>query len=262
MARHAARTVLVALALLALAVGCTADPGVRPTASAPVPKAPATVPPEAATAWRPLAPLSGEQLRAALAPVAELPPGTTTEDEAPPSDATVATIARAAQRKPACAPVLDAMIEQSADSARLTYVTGDNNLGNRTSVQLAGVPGGRARADFEALRDAVHGGGCTSLRLNDRSGAEPLEVEPVAFQALEVPVVGFRLLSPTGAMAGRGGFTRLYLYAAVGDNRAVFYKGDDTALAPALPTGLVTAQIHRLVTAGASPEPTPMAVTP
>ncbi|MEU4114957.1 hypothetical protein AB0F71_10730 [Kitasatospora sp. NPDC028055] len=252
----------MALGLLALVVGCTADPGVRPTESASAARAPHSVPPEAATAWRPLAPLSREQLRATLVPVSELPAGTTTEEEAPVSDTTAETIARAAKRSPGCAPVLDAMIEQSADAARLTYVTGDNTRSNRTLVEVAAVPGGRARERFEALRDAVHGGSCTSLRLSDRFGAEPLEVEPVASQASEVPVVGFRLLSSTGAATSRGGSTWLYLYAAVGDNRAVFCKIDDTALAPSLPTDLVTAQIHRLVTAGASPEPTPTAVTP
>ncbi|MFI6449805.1 hypothetical protein [Kitasatospora sp. NPDC050543] len=70
--------------------------------------------------------------------------------------------------------------------------------------------------------------------------------------AMEAPAVGFRILSPTGAVALPGGFTRVYLYAAVGDNRVLFLTADDTAHAPALRADLVTAQIHQLATATTS----------
>lgn len=51
----------------------------------------------------------------------------------------------------------------------------------------------------------------------------------------------------------RRGVTRVHLYAAVGDNRALFLTVDDAANAPALRTDPVDAQIHRLVTAATSP---------
>ncbi|MET8622559.1 hypothetical protein ABZW30_02150 [Kitasatospora sp. NPDC004669] len=45
----------------------------------------------------------------------------------------------------------------------------------------------------------------------------------------------------------------VFLYVAVGENRVLFVMSDDTAHAPALRTDLVTAQIHRVVTAAPSP---------
>ncbi|MGW2373354.1 MULTISPECIES: hypothetical protein [Kitasatospora] len=53
----------------------------------------------------------------------------------------------------------------------------------------------------------------------------------------------------------------VYLYAAVGDNRVVISVVDDAANAPALRADLVAAQIHRLVTARASPGQVPTRVT-
>ncbi|MFD0351451.1 hypothetical protein ACFQ0M_46140 [Kitasatospora aburaviensis] len=78
------------------------------------------------------------------------------------------------------------------------------------------------------------------------------------FEGLEAPAVGFRILSPTGALETTGGTTTVHLYAAVGDNRILFSKIDDTANHPTLPADLVTAQIHRLLTA---PTPAPAATS-
>ncbi|MBV6700204.1 hypothetical protein KV557_24385 [Kitasatospora aureofaciens] len=162
-------------------------------------------------------------------------------------------MADAARRYPACAPVLMALSEQPAASVRRWYVTGNNVLGNRTLVDVAGLPDGRSRERFDALKDAVYGGGCTSFRLDNGSGSgADLRVEPVPSDALETPAVGFRIVAPTGAVTSQGGFTRVYLYAAAGDNRILFLTADDTAHAPALRTDLVTAQIHRLATTTAT----------
>ncbi|MEV6979139.1 hypothetical protein [Kitasatospora sp. NPDC093806] len=206
------------------------------------------MPSGASPAWRPGAALSREQLTAALVPVAELAPDTTTEDPGA-TPAARASASASASGEAACAPVLAVLSEQPQASARRWYVSGNNVLGNRTLVDAAGLPEGRSRERFEALKDAVYGGGCTAFRPEGGTGGARLRVEAVPSEVTEAPAVGFRILSPTGAVNGAGGFTRVYLYAAVGDNRVLFLKGDDTAHAPALPADLVTAQIHRLVTA-------------
>ncbi|MFF3068936.1 hypothetical protein ACFVSN_02035 [Kitasatospora sp. NPDC057904] len=244
-------------ALIALTAGCSAAPSrsaaTGSTATVGVPAAPsssaATVGP--APAWRALGPLSGDQLTDVLLTAADLPPNSTTE---PAKEATPAAgpdpMADAAQRYPACAPVLTAMSERPGASARRWYVTGNNVLGNRTLVDVGGFTGGRSKERFEALKAAVYGGGCTDVRVDDgRGGSVDLRVEPVPSDTPEVPAVGFRVLTPTAAVASSGGFTRVYLYAAVGDNRILFFTGDDTVHKPALRTDLVTAQIHRLTAA-------------
>ncbi|MGV9269111.1 hypothetical protein ACWDRR_31100 [Kitasatospora sp. NPDC003701] len=273
MARPAARAVPIALALLLLTAGCSGGSpvagsppaGPAPTdggraAPAPATVAPSSAPPAAAPAWRSLEPLSREQLTAALLPVADLPPGSTAEAaDGTPAPGTAARYEAAAQRRPACAPILTALSEQPAASARSLYVTGNNVLGNRTLVDVGSFPGGRVRERFDALAAAVRGG-CPGFRMESGVGAAELRVEEVPADALEAPAVGFRILSPTGAVASVGGTTRVYLYAAVGDNRILFSMVDDTAQAPALRADLVAAQIRRLVTAGASPG-TPTAPT-
>ncbi|MFG2918872.1 hypothetical protein ACGF0D_39060 [Kitasatospora sp. NPDC048298] len=206
------------------------------------PPAPA---PSSAAPWRPLAPLSREQLDASLLQAGDLPSGSTTEPaEAVPG--TPAELADQIKRYPACGPVLTAVSEQLPNSARRWYVTGNNVLGNRTLADLGNIPDGRSRERFDALEHAVYGGGCTGFRAD---GGPQLRVEAVPVEGLEVPAVGFRIVAPTGAVASQGGFTRVYLYAAVGDNRALLLTADDTAHTPALRSDLVTAQVHRLATA-------------
>ncbi|WP_189926625.1 hypothetical protein [Kitasatospora xanthocidica] len=194
--------------------------------------------------WKPLAPLSREQLDASLLRAADLPSGSTTE-AAKAAPGTPADLAGRVQRYPGCGPVLTAVSEQLPDSARRWYVTGDNVLGNRTLADLGSLADGRSRERFDALERAVYGGGCTGFR----AGSGPqLRVEAVPVEGLEVPAVGFRIVAPTGAVASQGGFTRVYLYAAVGDNRALLLTADDTVRTPALRSDLVTAQVHRLAT--------------
>ncbi|MFF2548953.1 hypothetical protein ACFVUY_41225 [Kitasatospora sp. NPDC058063] len=245
-------------ALIALMAGCSAAPpgpaGAGGSSPTGVPAAPPSTaaPAGPAPAWRALGPLSGEQLTDVLLSVADLPPGSTTE---PAKDAPAAgsdPTAVAAQRYPACAPVLTVMSERPAASARRWYVTGNNVLGNRTLVDVGSFTDGRSKERFDALEAAVHGGGCTGFRLDNGGSGADLRVEPVPSAVPEAPAVGFRVVSPTGAVTSQGGFTRVYLYAAVGDNRVLFLTGDDTAHDPALRTDLVTTQIHRLVTSAAT----------
>ncbi|MFG2848823.1 hypothetical protein ACGF12_37590 [Kitasatospora sp. NPDC048296] len=245
------------LALLALMVGCSTAPaesGRTPAAHTPAAHAPSAVPPVATTAWRSLLPLSGRQLTGVLLPVAELPAGSTTEADSGLSGRGVKAMADLAQRYPACAPVLTVMSDQMVGSTRLWYVTGSNTFANRTLVDVGGIPGGRSHERFDKLKDAVYGGGCTGFRPDKPYGGDQLQVEPVSSDALEAPAVGFRILLPTGAMTSQGGLTWVFLYVAVGENRVLFFMADDTAHAPALRTDLVTAQIHRLVTAVPSPD--------
>ncbi|MFF1903030.1 hypothetical protein [Kitasatospora sp. NPDC058218] len=258
MARPAARAVPIALALFLLTVGCSA--GSPPAAPAPTDGGQAgpastsqSASPAAAPVRQALEPLTREQLTAVLLPVADLPAGSTAEAvDSTPAPGTAARYEAAAQRRPACAPILTVLSEQPAASARSLYVTGSNVLGNRTLVDVGGFPAGRVWERFDALAAAVHGG-CPGFRMESGIGAAELRVEAVPSAELEAPAVGFRALSPTGAVASAGGSTRVYLYVAVGDNRILFSVVDDTAHAPALRADLVTAQIHRLVTAGAPP---------
>ncbi|MFB7616465.1 hypothetical protein [Kitasatospora sp. NPDC056181] len=255
MTRFVVRLAPVMLAMTGLMAGCSsapvpgaaspAGPDRGAVASASSPPAPAFPPASSAAPWRPLAPLSREQLDAALLQVADLPSGSTTEP-AKVAPGTPADLAHQIQQYPACGPVLTAVSEQLPDSARRWYVTGNNVLGNRTLADLGSVPDGRSRERFDALERAVYGGGCTGFRTD--SGPQ-LRVEAVPAEGLEVPAVGFRIVAPTGAVASQGGFTRVYLYAAVGDNRVLLLTGDDTARTPALRSDLVTAQVHRLATA-------------
>ncbi|MFD7414534.1 hypothetical protein, partial [Kitasatospora purpeofusca] len=208
-------------------------------------------PPPGGARSRPGAALSGEQLAAALLPDADLPTGSTAEAPAVASAATALDpkAEAAAQQHPECAPVLRAMFERPAGSVSRWYVTGNNVLANRTQIDVAGLADGLSRERFEALRAAVTGGGCTGLRVDNGKGGVQLTVEPVPSPGLDVPAVGFQVRTPTGAVTSPGGLTRVYLWAAVGDNRVLFLTADDTAHAPALRTELVTPQLKRLVAA-------------
>ncbi|WP_327072465.1 hypothetical protein OG196_04185 [Kitasatospora purpeofusca] len=252
-----ARVAPAILALLALTAGCASSPSPSPAAGTPSAAAStaaaggdhAAPPPGAA--WRPGAALSGEPLATALLPDADLPPGSTAEAPAVASTATALDpkTEAAAQQHPECAPVLRAMFERPAGSVRRWYVTGNNVLANRTQIDVAGLADGLSRERFEALRAAVTGGGCTGLRLDNGNGGVQLTVEPVPWPGLDVPAVGFQVRTPTGAVTSPGGLTRVYLWAAVGDNRVLFLTADDTAHAPALRPELVTPQLKRLVAA-------------
>ncbi|MGW4897517.1 hypothetical protein ACWEQL_35495 [Kitasatospora sp. NPDC004240] len=138
------------------------------------------------------------------------------------------------------------MSERPENSVRRWYITGNNVLGNRTLVDLASFSDGRSRERFDALQKAVHGGGCTGFRLSDTG--PHLRIEPIPAPAPEAPTVGFRIVSPTGAITSQGGSTWVYLYTAIGDNRILFTTHDDTAHAPTLRTDLVNAQTRRLTT--------------
>ncbi|WP_159400289.1 hypothetical protein [Streptomyces sp. XY431] len=256
-----ARVASAVLALLALTAGCASSPTSSSPPAAPAPPAPSPAAstsagddqaaPAPGAAWRPSAALSGERLAAALLPDADLPPGSTAEAPAVASTATALDpkAEAAAQQHPECAPVLRAMFERPAESVRRWYVTGNNVLANRTQIDVAGLADGRSRERFEALRAAVTGGGCTGLRLDNGNGGVQLTVEPVPWPGLDVPAVGFRVRTPTGAVTSPGGLTRVYLWAAVGDNRVLFLTADDTAHAPALRPELVTPQLQRLLAA-------------
>ncbi|MEV0192897.1 hypothetical protein AB0I39_30740 [Kitasatospora purpeofusca] len=251
-----ARVVPAVLALLALAAGCASSPAPSP-ALPPSPAASTSAgegsaaPSLSGPAWRPGAALSGEPLATALLPDADLPPGSTAEAPAVASTATALDpkAEAAARQHPECAPVLRAMFERPAGSVRRWYVTGSNVLADRTRIDVAGLADGLSRESFEALRAAVTGGGWTGLRLDNGNGGVQLTVEPVPWPGLDVPAVGFQVRTPTGAVASPGGFTRVYLWAAVGDNRVMFLTADDTAHAPSLRTELVTPQLKRLVAA-------------
>ncbi|MFJ8431361.1 hypothetical protein ACIQ9P_08670 [Kitasatospora sp. NPDC094019] len=254
-----ARVASAILTLLALTAGCASSPS---PSSAPAVSTSAVstsvaspsvgdehAAPEPGAAWRPAAALSGERLASVLLPDADLPSGSTAEAPAVASTATALDPnAEAASRQhPECAPVLRAMFERPAESVGRWYVTGNNVLANRTRIDVAGSADGLSRERFEALRAAVTGGGCTGLRLDNGNGGVQLTVEPVPWPGLDVPAVGFRVRTPTGAVASAGGFTRVYLWAAVGDTRVLFLTADDTAHAPALRPELVTPQVRRLL---------------
>ncbi|MDY0814378.1 hypothetical protein [Kitasatospora purpeofusca] len=260
-AGRSARAASAALALLALTAGCASSPSPRPSPSlSPSPAASTSAgddhgAPAAGAPWRPSAALSGERLAAVLLPDDDLPPGSTAEGlaVAPTATALDPKAEAASQQHPECAPVLRAMFERPAGSVRRWYVTGSNVLANRTQIDVAGIADGLSRERFEALRAAVTGGGCTGLRVDNGKGGVQLTVEPVPWPGLDVPAVGFRVRTPTGAVASAGGFTRVYLWAAVGDNRVLFLAADDTAHAPALRPELVTPQLQRLLAAAGGP---------
>ncbi|MFC5889246.1 hypothetical protein [Kitasatospora aburaviensis] len=273
-----ATTVLALLLLLLVpAAGCSASPdpaGSAPGGSAPAGSAPADgsrtnlapsarVPSPAPPAaprpgWLAVEPLPRERLAAALLSAADLPAGSTTETvDGTPGAETTARYEKAAQRYPACAPIITVLAEQPDAAARRLYVTGNNARRNRTAADIGSFPKDHVRQRFDALAAAVSGG-CSRFRLPGPGGDRELEVEAVPFEGLEAPAVGFRILSPTGALETTGGTTTVHLYAAVGDNRILFSKIDDTANHPTLPADLVTAQIHRLLTA---PTPAPAATS-
>ncbi|WP_030269936.1 hypothetical protein [Streptomyces sp. NRRL B-24484] len=251
MARPAARTAPVLIALLALAAGCSSAPAPAPapgtagdtavTAPAPSTARPGTAP------WRSLAALSPEQLTDLLLSGEDLPPGITSQPAEDSSEGGADAVAATARQYPACAPVL-ALFSEEESVGRYYHVTGNNVLGGLTRLGLLGAAGGRER--YDALASAVYGGGCTGFRL--ASGPQ-VQVEAVGTEGLEAPAVGFRIVTATGAQLSPGGVTRDYLYAAVGDNRALFLTADDTANAPVLRADLVNAQIHRLVAAASAP---------
>lgn len=257
MARRIIRTALLLPALIGLTAACAASPPSPADVRGSAPAADAAAPPSAAApagpapAWRTLGPLSAGQLTDVLLSAADLPPGSTIEPADVPPAAEPDPPAAAALRFPACAPVLTAVSEQPATAARRWYVTGDNTLANRTLVDVGSFTDGRSKERFDAL-EAAASGGCTGFHLDGAGGGIDLRVEPVPAGTSEVPAVGFRVVSPTGGVTSRGGFTRVYLYAAVGDNRVLFHTGDDTAHQPALRTDLVTAQIHRLTASAAT----------
>ncbi|MFJ9948204.1 hypothetical protein [Kitasatospora sp. NPDC091207] len=261
-----APTVLALLLfILAPLAGCSASP--EPTGAAPAdatqdglaPSAqvPSSAPPAGAQPdWHTLEPLPRERLAAALLSVTDLPAGSTTETaDGTTSAETTARYEKAAQRYPACAPIITVLAEQSDVAVRRLYVTGNNVRGNRTLTDISSFPQGHVRQRFDALAAAVSGA-CSHFALPGPNGDRELRVEAVAADGLEAPAVGFRILSPTGAVETTGGTTTIHLYAAVGDNRVLFTTVDDTAHQPALRADLVTAQIHRLVTATAPTTPT------
>ncbi|MFF7994741.1 hypothetical protein ACFZDG_33840 [Kitasatospora xanthocidica] len=241
------------LAVLALAVGCSGAPVPTPPPPAGAgrgaltPAAPASASASPGSApWRALAPLTREQLTTSLLSVADLPPGSTIEPDSSTADPLADSVADATRRYPACAPLLTAIFERPAESVRVTYVTGNNTLANRTEVGLASFPAGRSRERFDVLEQAVYGRGCTGFTMN--ADAPHARVEPFTPEATEAPAVGFRLVfSPD--VGSQGGFTLVFLYTAVGDNRILFGTSGDTTPPPVLRTDLVTAQIHRLTTA-------------
>ncbi|MFJ3793348.1 hypothetical protein [Kitasatospora sp. NPDC090091] len=261
-----ATTVLALLLLLLVPVaGCSASPepaGSAPddgsrTNLAPSARVPSSAPPAAAQpGWLGVEPLPRERLTAALLSAADLPAGSTTETvDGTPDAETTARFEKAAERNPACAPIITVLAEQPDAAARRIYVTGNNVRRNRTGAYLGSFPEGHVRQRFDALTAAVSGG-CSRFRLPGPGGDRELQVEAVPLEGLEAPAVGFRILSPTGALETTGGATTVYLYAAVGDNRILFTKIDDTANHPTLSADLVTAQIHRLVVTAQTPTPT------
>lgn len=143
----------------------------------------------------------------------------------------------AAAGNPDCAPVINALAPPSGPYTEHNHISG-GSAGDVLRTRITALPGTEARGRFDALRDAVHGGRCTTLRLSAEAVAFALEPMPV--DGLDVPTVGFRLRST-------GGTVLLALYAAVGENALLFSVGDEATRKPALRTDLVTAQVKRVL---------------
>ncbi|MFI5531786.1 hypothetical protein ACIA8O_24960 [Kitasatospora sp. NPDC051853] len=231
------------MSLLALGTACSSAPAAPSPSQTPSqsPSAARSGPAAAPSAapWRALPALTPGQLPGTALPVADLPPGTRYQDFTRTSAPDPERWRLAAAGNPDCAPVINALAPPSGPYAEHGYVSG-GSAGDVLKARVTAVPGAEARGRFDTLRDAVHGGRCTTLRLSAETAA--FQLEPMPVDGPDVPTVGLRLRTTSG-----GGTVLLVLYAAVGENSLLFSVSDEAQRKPALRTDLVTAQINRVL---------------
>ncbi|GAA1501697.1 hypothetical protein GCM10009760_64670 [Kitasatospora kazusensis] len=155
-------------------------------------------------------------------------------------------LAEASAATPACEPVISAISDLPRPTAKAErlYITGNDILANRTYVDASSYAPGEVRSRFQALEAAVHGG-CHAFVIRSTGWQVNWQVQQLPFESGDAPVVAFQLT--TSALTGTRN-RRVYLYAAVGDNRLIFMKGDDVTNNPTLPSSIVQAQIHKIMT--------------